>query len=208
MDVNEIRSFIQANQANEEVKALLSELQPALSIDVVKDFVTKDEAGIKWLQKETDTKVTKGITTWKEKNLQKEVDTQIKALYPEESEQDKTLRQLQADLAAEKRARVQQQLKNKALSEATAKGLPTSLVDYFLGEDEESTMTNLATLENVFQQSIQSVVEGKFKQNGYVPAGSAPASVYTREQLASMSPEDINKNWDAISKAMADGTLN
>ena len=30
-----------------------------------------------------------------------------------------------------------------------------------------------------------------------------PAKVYTREQIKTMSPEEINKNWDAISKSLA-----
>lgn len=207
MDLQAIQAFLAENKDKPEVQTFVKGLaKDNFSLDLVKDFV-KDGEGKKWLQSETDRVTTKGIETWKQNNLDGIVDAKIKELYPDESEDSKLLKKLQADLDAEKQARVREGLRNKALSTASEKNLPTNLVDFFLGQDEESTVANLTAFEQTFQQAIQAQVEGKFKQNGYNPKPPASGTAFTKEQLSGMSEAEINANWDAISKQMAEGTL-
>jgi hypothetical protein len=62
---------------------------------------------------------------------------------------------------------------------AIEKKLPVTLVDFFIGEDEEKTIENLKTLEQVWNESLKNVVGDKFKEHGRDPHKSSSGSQYT-----------------------------
>lgn len=43
------------------------------------------------------------------------------------------------------------------------------MVDYFIGQDEESTNKNLETLEKVFTGKLETTVKERLKDNSYTP---------------------------------------
>lgn len=182
------------------------------TLEQVKAFLETDEGG-KYLQSVTDAKVTQGIKTWRDNNLEKmvteRVEKEIKDRYPTETEEQKRLKALEQELAAEKQARVRESLRNKALSEANTKGLPSDLVDHFVGPDEEATLANLAKLEATWKAHLERTVEERFKASGRTPPKpqADPPGTYTAEQIKNMSHEERVKNWDSISKALAEGRV-
>jgi len=98
-------------------------------------------------------------------------------------------------------------LKNKALTIATEKKLPVQLIDFLIGQDEESTLQNLATFEEVWTQNLQALVEEKLKTSGVNPkdSGDKP-KVLTREQLLSMSSDEIAKlDQKLVNEALKNG---
>lgn len=143
-----------------------------LSLDAVQAWLNQDESGKKWLQSHSDSFVTKAIKTYEEKTLPKKIDEEIAKRYPPETEEQKQLRELKEQFEQEKKLRVHTELKNKAIAVATEKGLPTGLVDFFVGADEDITLANLGTLEQVFNTAVQTSVEAKFKQSGRQPHDS------------------------------------
>ena len=65
-------------------------------------------------------------------------------------------------------------LKNKALTIAAEKKLPINkVIDLVLGEDEESTVSNIGKFEEIFGSSVQAAVEERLKGNGYTPPNNA-----------------------------------
>ena len=80
-------------------------------------------------------------------------------------------------------------------------------MDFLLGEDEDSTLSNLTKLETVFTERLTTAVEEKFASSGRDPKQGKTGTTFTREQINAMSEEEINASWDAIQAAMADGSL-
>ncbi len=163
----EVKKFLEDNKDTEEVKNYLAGLAKPTP-EGVNAFLDTPE-GKKLLQPRLDQHFTKGLETWKEKTLPGLIEEEISKRYPEETKEQKALKKLQADLEAEKQARLKESLRNKAITAATEKGLPVALVDHFLGQDEETTLANIGKFEAVFQEHLKTAVEAKFKENGRTP---------------------------------------
>ena len=212
MTFEELKKLIQEGK-DEEVKSYIEGLeQKQLTPDGVKEYLETEE-GKKVIQPMLDQYFNKGLETWKQNNLEKikqeAIDQAIKEKYPEETEEQKRLKKLEQDLENERKAREQERLKNKAISEATEKGLPVDLVDHFVGPDEDTTLQNLSKFEQIWQSKIQEQVESKFKEGGHDPhkRNNRQTGTFTKEQLEKMSPEEINANWETISKQMEEGKI-
>ena len=52
------------------------------------------------------------------------------------------------------------------MKKANELGLPLNLVNHFIGDDENTTISNLEDFNKLYQESIQTQVDAKFKQNG------------------------------------------
>lgn len=167
MTLEEIKVYLEANKDTEEVKNYLAGLNKPTP-EGVSSFLDTPE-GKKLLQPRLDQHFTKGLETWKEKTLPTLLDDEIKKKFPGETEEQKRLRKLEEELAQERQARVKSELVNKATTLATQKGLPVELVSYFVGQDEDSTISNLTAVESIFQNHIQKAVEEKFKESGRTP---------------------------------------
>ncbi len=186
-----------------------------LTVDQIKSFLDTDPEGQKLAQSYTDAKVTKGIETWRQNNLDRllteRVEQEISKRYPAETEEQKRLRALEQELAAEKQTRIKAELRSRALSEAQKKGLPTDLVDHFVGGDEDQTLANLGKLESVWSAAIQRAIDDRFAEGGRSPTVTrttdARPPTFTQEQIARMSPEEYRRNKPAIMEAMTAGRI-
>jgi hypothetical protein len=67
-NLDEVKSYFEANQENEEVKGYIKGL---ISLDGVKSFLEANDDGKRYLNSYADSKVTKGIETFKQNNLSK-----------------------------------------------------------------------------------------------------------------------------------------
>ncbi|MED3441964.1 DUF4355 domain-containing protein [Bacillus subtilis] len=183
--LEEVKKFLEENKENEEVKAFVGELS-AVSADKVEGFLETDE-GKRLIQPRLDSHFTKSLDTWKANNLDALVDAKVKELYPEETEEQKRIRKLEKELEDQKTAAQREKLLNKAVSYASEKQLPADVVEFFIGEDEESTMKNLGTFEEKYNAALQKAIESKFQENG--------------RDVQSGSNESTNQNLDISSLA-------
>ncbi|MDN0191174.1 MULTISPECIES: DUF4355 domain-containing protein [unclassified Bacillus (in: firmicutes)] len=170
-----------------------------ITLDVVRNFVENNEQGKKWLQSFSDSRVTDAIKTYESKTLPKKLEEEIAKRFPPETEEQRQLRELQDKFQSLEQEKERETLRNKALSIATEKGLPTNLVDFFIGQDEAATEQNLGVLSEAFKTFQQNIVNEQFKQGGSTPppSGGAPTPL-THETIEKMTPDEINKNWDRI----------
>ena len=84
MTFEEVKKYMDENKTSDEVKAYL---QGLMSVEGVQKFLSENEEGRRWFDSEKDKHLEKGLKTWKDNNLQREIDKKIKELYPEESEE-------------------------------------------------------------------------------------------------------------------------
>lgn len=164
MNIEEIKQFLEQNKENEEVKAFVGELS-AVSADKVKGFLETEE-GKKFLQPRLDQHFTKGLETWKDNNLEKIVEEEVSKRNPSKTPEQIEVEKLRKEIEAEKAARNRETLVNKALKAADEKKLPKDVIDFFIGENEDSTLENLSKLEESFNAAVQAAVDVKFKESG------------------------------------------
>lgn len=198
MNLEEIKNYLTENKDSEEVQALLQGFN-STSTDDIKAFLESDE-GKQLIQPKLDTYFTKGLETWKQNNLEKLINEEVSKRNPDETPEQKRIRELEEYVAQKEREALIQTNKNKALSVLTEKQLPSNLVDFFVAEDEETTLKNLEQFEEVFTNQLQQAVEARLKQDGTSldNGNSGNGKVFTKEQVANMSTEEINKHWDDI----------
>ncbi|ACA46042.1 DUF4355 domain-containing protein [Clostridium botulinum] len=174
---SELLKLIESIEDNGEVDEILKSTDFAksiLSLDNFKNLVATDKDFKSFMDSEKDKYNSKALDTWKDNNLQSLIDEKIKELYPEDDPKDLELKKLQQEMENMKKETFKKELTNKALKIATEKGLPTDLVDYFIGQDEEATNKNLETLEKVFTDKLETTVKERLKDNSYTPpSGSA-----------------------------------
>lgn len=164
MNIEEIKQFLEQNKENEEVKAFVGELS-AVSADKVKGFLETEE-GKKVLQPRLDQHFTKSLDTWKENNLEKIVEDEVSKRNPSKTPEQLEIEKLRKDMESERNARNREKLVNTALKVADKKTLPKDVIDFFIGENEESTIENLGKLEESFNAAVQAAVDAKFKESG------------------------------------------
>lgn len=169
MDIKSIAAKLKKGEALTAEELNFLEALKTVNIDSVKDYLEKDEAGIKYLKSLNDAAVTKGINTFKEKTMPGLIEEEIKKKFPDETEEQKKLRILTEEQEKLKTDLKRKDLLNKAISIATEKKLPLKLVEKFLGDDEEMTIQNLELFEAEYNGGISTAVEEKFKENGRTP---------------------------------------
>ena len=157
-----------------------------ITFDSVKSYLENKEDGKMYLQKFADSKVTAGIKTWKDNNLQKLIDKAVldatgKNKEPWQIEMDKMKAEMEQEKA--KNAKILRESKAKDL--LTAKGLKTELLPYInLGEDDEA-MTNTINNLSVFVNDIVSdQVKTVMASGSYIPPGGDDEMESVSAQLA------------------------
>lgn len=159
-----VKKFLADNQTD-EVKAYLQGLNP-YTVEGVQKYFKENADGRKWLDSEKDKHSAKGLETWKTNNLEKLIDEEVKKRNPDETPEQKELAKLRKEIEDERKARNREALVNKALKVADEKQLPKGVIDFFIADDEENTLSNLTKLEEEYGKAVQAAVDAKFKEGG------------------------------------------
>ncbi|NFN93624.1 DUF4355 domain-containing protein [Clostridium botulinum] len=142
------------------------------TLDVFKGKIKSDKVFQQFMDSERDTYHSKALKTMKEKGTwENEFSNELHTKYPDliTDPTQKELIQLKADLEKERAANVRKDLLTEAVKYANEKGIKLSAIDKFLGDDLETTKSNLDKLAEDWSKGIESVVEQKMKVNSYIP---------------------------------------
>lgn len=164
MNIEEVKSFFEEHKDDKEVKDYLNGLK-TVSVDDVKGFLDTEE-GKRYIQPELDRYHSKGLESWKEKNLENLIEQEVQKRNPEQSEEQKRISALEKELEKRDAEAKREKLRSNALGKAQELNLPTSLVDRFLGDSDEDTEQNLKALKETFDNYVKEGVESKFKSSG------------------------------------------
>ncbi|WP_084245222.1 capsid assembly scaffolding protein Gp46 family protein [Planomicrobium okeanokoites] len=126
-----------------------------------------------------DTHHKTALDTWKTKNLTALVDEEVKKRNPpEETPEQKRIRELEEKIENGEKATQRAELKNKAMAYATEHKLPSQFaskyIERFLGDDESATTATLAELKTDLDGLILEAVNQKFKDGGRDPKSGEP----------------------------------
>ena len=159
----QVKAFLEANKDNAEVQAYYK--TDVVTDETVKTYLATSE-GKKVLQPLLDSNFSKGLETWKTNNLNALVEDELKKRNPDKSPAELEVEKLRQEIEKERAERARADLSAKALKLAQEKGLPTDVIDFLIGADEETTTANLAKYEEAHTKAIQAAVDARFKGAG------------------------------------------
>lgn len=164
--------------------------------DRVNKYLETDD-GKKLLQPVLDKYHSKGLESWKQNNLSKLIDEEVKKRYPEADPKDTELAKLKAEIDSIKAEKSREELKNKATKVLNDKKLPLSIVDFILGNDEDTTNSNIEKLSEVFTSHVNAEVEKRLP-NYQPPNNGSGKTKLTREAIKSMSSAEMKERMAEI----------
>lgn len=173
-------------------KALASS---GLTLDAFKEKITNDKDFKAFMDSEKDKHSTKSLETWKTNNLQKAIDDAVAKANPQETPEQKRIRELEARIEASEKDSLKKDLTNRALKTLTEKKLPTDLVNFIVGADEDTTTKNLETLTNIFSSHDEAIKTEILKGNSYTPPGGSGAGASDK-----LGKSEVEKMTNEISQ--------
>ncbi|MFJ7841592.1 DUF4355 domain-containing protein [Lysinibacillus sphaericus] len=167
----QVKAYLEANKDSDDLKAFYN--TSVLTANNIKTYLdTKD--GQKLVQPKLDAHFTKSLETWKANNLEALIEEEVQKRNPTKSPAEIEVEKLRNEIEKERKSRERADLAAKTLKMAQEKNLPTDIIDYLIGEDEETTTANLIKYEESHTKAIQAAVDSRFKEHGreFEPSGA------------------------------------
>lgn len=146
-----------------------------LTLEAFKEKMKNDKDFKAFIDSENDKHHSKALKTWKENNLEKELEPFIQTKYPDlvtDPIQKKVL-ELEKELERERQANARKDLLTQAIKYAADKKLPASVVEKCLCEDFDKTKGVIDSIADDWSKGLESIATEKMKQSSYIPGNGA-----------------------------------
>ncbi|MDU1076764.1 MAG: DUF4355 domain-containing protein [Clostridium sp.] len=192
-DDEDINSLLLGSDIEEEI------VSSGLTLEAFKEKIKNDKDFKAYMESENDKYHNKALKTWKENNLEKELEPFIKEKYPDlvTDPMAKKLADLEKQLADEKAANARKDLLAEVMKYAKDKKLPASVVEKCLGEDFDKTKEVIDSIAEDWSKGLEAIVTEKMKQSSYVPGNgsdgkpiSIGASIAAQNNSRSSAPSN------------------
>jgi Domain of unknown function (DUF4355) len=192
LNLDQIKDYLESNKENQDVLGVVKQYAPKqeIGLEDVQKLVNEKEDFKKWIDSEKDKHFSKGLDTWKQKSLPSVLDEEIKKRFPEKDPKDLENESLRTELENFKKEILLKDLKAKALTIASEKKIPSKIIDFFIGQDEESTVSNLSVFEEVMESYVKAQVDERLNNTHQPPSGGGNPSVITKEKFQSMGYQE------------------
>lgn len=138
-----------------------------MDIKEIEKFLNESEEGKQWLQSRIDSHVSKGVSTFKSKfekeELPKILDSEVKKRYPEATEEQKRLKEIELKLEQAERSRHKAELSSQLIRYAQERNIPQFLVDVSIDADYDTSLQKLNTHYKTFNDQLSSEVEKRIE---------------------------------------------
>jgi len=207
---SEVVDYITANSENEDVKNYISGVNK-MDINGVKSFLETNEEGKGYLNSYSDSKVTKGIETFKTNNLQKLIDAELLKKNPSLTPQELKIQELEQKFADMEKSKTKVEQMSKYKDVLQQKKIPSNMVDFLINDDETVTNANITLFEDSMKSYIEEAIKAKFGNNVKIPANATtiPPTLITQEEW-NTKQNDLDwysKNKTQIFESMKQGLI-
>lgn len=165
VDFEKIKQLAEAG----DTSAFVEHIYQSLEKGDILSAATKNADVRSELDSEKDKHASKAIDTWKENHLQKLIDEAVAKANPQETPEQKRIRELEEKIAAKDAAEKRAALKAQAFNYATEKGFDAKFankwIEKFIGDDENVTNQTLDEFKADFDAFVQAQVEERLKSN-------------------------------------------
>lgn len=197
---SELLELINGIDNEGDVDAVLDGL---LTLDKFKNKLDEKEFKA-FLDSEKDKYSAKAINTalenYKKKELPKVIADEIaKAKGEPQTEQEKQLLELQKKIEIMEKEKARAEMTSKYKSVLSEKSIPVDMIDFLLAGDDDTTISNIDLFEKAMNKYVEDKVTERLSNSNYEPKSNKDdKGKLSLEDMASMSIEEINKNWDNL----------
>lgn len=146
------------------------------------------------IDSEKDTHANKHLETWKANHLDMLVEEEVKKRNPEKTPEQIEIEKLRAEIAAERKEREREALKTSALETLTKESLPTDLLEKLIGDDADTTTSNVELFKSVVEKVKQSTLDSVYGENGGTPERSTDKSTDTTDLSELAAAANLRNN--------------
>ena len=178
--------------------------------DVMSRFKPEDILGHASMRSALDSQIGKSVNTalnnarakWEQEHNDNLSEAEKLAKMSQQERERYQFKKEQDTFAQQKAAFEREKLVVATGNELNALNVDPSLAEFIVGKDAEETKTRMEAFTKVFNASIEKAVENKIR--GGEPMKKAPQSSggITLESIATMTPAEINANWDEVQKVL------
>ena len=144
-------------------------------------------------QAELDKILNKKFAQWQKKTEEAKQEAERKAKLTEAeklAEERKEFEAMRKQFEYEKRV-------NSTSKTLASNNLPVEFADFLIAEDDEATTQRVDLFKNAFNEAVEKVITQRLKGNT-PKTSTVKAKVFTVNDIKSMTPDEINKNWEQI----------
>ena len=152
---------------------------------------TKEEKT--FTQSELDKILNKKFAQWQKKTEEAKQEAERKAKLTEAeklAEERKEFEAMRKQFEYEKRV-------NSTSKTLASYNLPVEFADFLIAEDDEATTQRVDLFKNAFNEAVEKAITQRLKGNT-PKTSTVKAKVFTVNDIKSMTPDEINKNWEQI----------
>ena len=147
-------------------------------------FGNKTVATVEDLKSLIDSERDKGIEGFKKGGMQKLIDAEVlKRTNAEETPVEKKLRELEEKYEKSEKEKARAEMVAKFKDILVEKKIPSKLIDFVLGDDEDTTNANIELFENSMKNYIDTQVQDRLNSGYKPPADDGKVTGDTYEQL-------------------------
>jgi hypothetical protein len=192
MTLDDVKKYLDDNKDSDDVKDFLGSFAKP-EADIIKAFKATPEFRDE-LQREGDRRVTSALEKFQKEKLPKHVEEEIKKRFPDESPEQKAIRELKQQVENLSAEKVREELKNKTAQLFNEKKLPLELTEIIQANDTDELTSKTDKVAAIIEK-IRIEARNEVMKGAPIPPGSKPnpSGQITRDDLAKMDPADINK---------------
>jgi hypothetical protein len=192
MTLDDVKKYLDDNKDSDDVKDFLGSFSKP-EADIIKAFKATPEFRDE-LQREGDRRVTSALEKFQKEKLPKHVEEEIKKRFPDESPEQKAIRELKQQVENLSAEKVREELKNKTAQLFNEKKLPLELTEIIQANDTDELTSKTDKVAAIIEK-IRIEARNEVMKGAPIPPGSKPnpSGQITRDDLAKMDPADINK---------------
>lgn len=176
-EVNEIEEGQKSTKNNEVGEITLEQFKTAIESNLeIKGYY--DSVVDKTISKRLD----KSIESWKEKNLNNLIEEEINKRYPQKTEAEIKLEEINMALEKANKEKQQLELKMQYQELLIKSNIPVEMVNFLAGNDTEETIKNIETFKGLMVKYVDGEVDNRMKLHSYIPGGNG--SINNRGQMS------------------------
>jgi len=175
LTIEQVREWLAENKDTDPVKAFFAEIVPKVEItaDKVSPFLETPE-GQTLIQPIADKRVSDALKTYKEghydDDLKAEVAKRILEMNPQETPEQKEIRELRDEVGKEKTARERDSLRRQIVEEAAKENVPSWWVDDFSGNTIDEAKVFLGKVK-AHDEAVSEKIRNELLSTGFKPGG-------------------------------------
>lgn len=168
--------------------ALAKLFEKDLTLDDVKSFIDTNDDGKKYLESYGDKRVTDGIKTWKDKNLQTLINDEVlKATGKKKTPEQLKMEELEKKFNESESRRIAAENTGKLKDMLTTAGLdPVKTLEFFNISNMDNIDKSIGNFKAIIDEKVKADVKEQMSAGNYTPPGENGAGELTANDIAKM----------------------